>query len=182
MAAIAVVAEVGLAKASFARIAERAGVASTRMISYHFADRDDLLRAVVSTVFADAGHAIEKYLLPEQTPAEQLRALITGNIRYVAEHRRQIAAVNEIWYAHRDRDGARVYGYAAHELEYAVVAQIFSAGQDAGQFRAFDTRAMAIMLRHALNGAAELLLAEPDIDVDALVAEVSAAFVGATAP
>lgn len=180
-AAIAVVAEVGLAKASFARIAERAGVASTRMISYHFADRDDLLRNVVSTVFAEAGHAIEQYLTPEQSPSEQLRAVITGNIRYAADHRPQIAAVSEIWHGHRDRDGARVYGLAGHELEFAVIGQILAAGQEAGQFRTFDTRTMAVTLRHALDGAAELLVADDETDVDALIAEVTATFVRAAA-
>ncbi|MEP7024912.1 MAG: TetR family transcriptional regulator, partial [Actinomycetota bacterium] len=36
-ATIDVIAEVGFGQASFARIAERAGLSSTRLISYHFA-------------------------------------------------------------------------------------------------------------------------------------------------
>ena len=46
-ATMQVIAEDGLAQASFARIAERAGLSSTRLISYHFAGKDELIEAVV---------------------------------------------------------------------------------------------------------------------------------------
>ena len=168
-AATAEIADVGLAGASFARIAHRAGVASTRMISYHFTDRDDLVREVVSTVLADASAAIEPHLRPEASPAEQLDGLVVGNIRWSAGHRRDIAALLEIWHAHRGADGRLVFGFDAHELEFAMVGQILEAGQKAGQFRPFDVRTMAVTLRYVLNGMAELLIAEPDVDVEALI-------------
>ena len=50
-AAISTIAEVGYAKASFARIAERAGLSSTGLISYHFANRAELIAEVVDRVF-----------------------------------------------------------------------------------------------------------------------------------
>src|SRR3954464_5573607 len=87
-AAIAVLAEDGLAGASFARIADRAGVASTRMISYHFASRDELMREVVSTVLAEAGPHIEQFLPVEAGPAAQVRGLVLGSADYYGGHRR----------------------------------------------------------------------------------------------
>jgi AcrR family transcriptional regulator len=51
-ATIDVVAEEGFAKASFARICERAGLSSTRLISYHFAGKAELVSALVEHVGA----------------------------------------------------------------------------------------------------------------------------------
>src|SRR5687768_12945642 len=51
-ATIAVIAEEGFAKASFARIRERAGLSSTRLISYHFAGKAELVAALVEHVVA----------------------------------------------------------------------------------------------------------------------------------
>ena len=45
-AAIEVIAAAGFAQASFARIAEHAGLSSTRLISYHFAGKADLMATV----------------------------------------------------------------------------------------------------------------------------------------
>ncbi|CAM3361354.1 TetR/AcrR family transcriptional regulator [Stackebrandtia soli] len=52
-AAIRVIADVGLARATFTRIARSAGLSSTGLISYHFADRAELLDATVERVLAD---------------------------------------------------------------------------------------------------------------------------------
>ncbi|HEX7657867.1 MAG TPA: TetR/AcrR family transcriptional regulator [Pseudonocardiaceae bacterium] len=179
-AAIDVIAESGLARASFARIAERAGVPSTRMISYHFAGRDELLREVVSTVFEDAGLFIERFVPVDAGPAAQLRGLILGNARYYAEHRRHIAAVTEIGNSLRDANGRPVYGLESHELEFEIVGQILRAGQELGEFREFDVRFMAVTLRHALNGLAAVLVADPDADADHLAQEMATIFDRAT--
>ncbi len=45
-----VIAELGYPKASYARIAERAGLSSTGLISYHFADKSDLIGEVAASV------------------------------------------------------------------------------------------------------------------------------------
>ena len=53
-AAIETIAELGYAQTSFAKIAKRAGISSTRLISYHFAGKDDLMRAVVIDIVTSA--------------------------------------------------------------------------------------------------------------------------------
>src|SRR6201996_6707398 len=52
-AAIAVIAENGSGRASFARIAEQAGLSSTGLISYHFASRAELMELVADRVIAE---------------------------------------------------------------------------------------------------------------------------------
>jgi AcrR family transcriptional regulator len=179
-AAITTIAEVGLHRTSFAQIAEVAGLSSTRMISYHFAGKDDLLEAVVSEVFAVAGHFIEPFVVAEPTPTGQLRGLIEGNARFFAEHRTHVTAVRDIWANFRRPDGTPRYGLEAFELEFAMVSQLFQAGQASGEFREFDPRIMAVTLRHALDGLAALIAYEPELDVDASAGELVAIFEGAT--
>src|ERR1700729_4645573 len=60
-AAIDTIADVGYANASFARIASRAGLSSTGLISYHFAGKSDLMAQVVEeTVAAMSGYMTER--------------------------------------------------------------------------------------------------------------------------
>ena len=179
-AAIATIAELGLNRASFAQIAERAGLSSTRMISYHFAGKDDLMEAVVTEVFTVAGQYIQPYVLGEPTPSGQLRAFIEASARFYAEHRQDVVAVRDVWANFRRPDGTQRFGMDEHEPEFARISEIFRDGQAAGEFRPFDPRVMAITLRHALDGLATLVSTDPDLDVEAYTRELVAIFEGAT--
>ena len=57
-AAVETIAELGYAKASFVQIAKRAGLSSPGLISYHFANKDDLISQVVAEVYAAGGAAV----------------------------------------------------------------------------------------------------------------------------
>lgn len=179
-AAIVTIAELGLNRASFAQIADRAGLSSTRMISYHFAGKDDLMEAVVADVFTVAGQYIQPYVLAERTPSGQLRAFIEASARFYAEYRQHVIAVRDVWANFRDADGTPHFGMATHEPEFARISEIFRGGQESGEFRRFDPRIMAITLRNALDGLATLISTDPDLDVDTYTRELVAIFEGAT--
>jgi AcrR family transcriptional regulator len=179
-AAIETIAELGFHGTSFAQIAERAGLSSTRMISYHFAGKDDLLEAVVTEVFSLAAEFIEPFVTSRATPAAQLRGIVEGNARFYAEHRAHVLAVRDIWYGLRRPDGSRRYGMEAFDLEVAMLSEIFRAGQASGEFREFDPRFMAVTLRHALDGLAEQIAADPQPGVDTYIRELTAIVDGAT--
>ena len=179
-AAITTIAEVGLNQASFARIAERAGLSSTRLISYHFAGKDDLMEAVVDEVFSTAGQYIAPYVLAEPTPSAKLRGFIRGSARFYTEYRRHVVAVRDVWANFRRPDGTQRFGMETHEPEFEVVSQIFREGQARGEFREFDPRVMAITLRQALDGLATFVATDPELDVDAYTGELVALFDRAT--
>ncbi|TWF74670.1 TetR family transcriptional regulator [Pseudonocardia hierapolitana] len=179
-AAIETVAELGLNQASFARIAERAGLSSTRLISYHFAGKDDLMQAVVDEVFRTAGQYIAPFVLAEPTPSAKLRGFIRGSARFYAEYRRHVVAVRDVWANFRRPDGTQRFGMEAHEPEFEVVSQILREGQARGEFREFDPRVMAVTLRQALDGLATLVATDPDLDVDGYTGELVALFDRAT--
>lgn len=179
-AAIATIAELGLGGASFARIAERAGLSSTRLISYHFAGKDDLMEAVVAEVFSAAGQYIAPYVLDEPTAAGKLRGFLRGSAAFSVEHQQHVVAVRDVWANFRRPDGTPRFGLETHEPEFAVVSEILREGQARGEFREFDPRVVAITLRHALDGLATLVATDPDLDVEAYTGELVALFDAAT--
>jgi len=176
IAAIDTIAELGYGNASFARIAKRAGISSTRLISYHFDDKAELVRAVVGAVLAEAGEHIRKRLDAAGTRTEQLAAYIESNLEFIAEHPTAIRAIIEIAANARADDGTPLIHTEGAEDPVALLAAMFRGGQDAGEFRAFDPVVMAVTLRAAIDAAAST----PDLDPRAYAAELVTLFTLAT--
>src|SRR4051794_29986860 len=84
-AAIDTIAEVGYVKASFARITETAGLSSPRMISYHFANKDDLIHEILVHVFTAGAAFISERVEAESTATGKLRAYVEANLQFLRE-------------------------------------------------------------------------------------------------
>ena len=104
-AAIDTIAGVGYAGASFARIAERAGI-SRGLISYHFAGKDDLIKQVVHEAAEQAIAYIRPRVLAESTGPAMLRAYIQSNLAFMRDHRNNVIAMIEIA---RSAEGRRIF-------------------------------------------------------------------------
>ena len=65
---IEAIADLGFARASIREVARRAGV-SMGVVTYHFAAKEDLIRAVIADVIA----SMEEYLTPRLLAAEPAR-------------------------------------------------------------------------------------------------------------
>jgi AcrR family transcriptional regulator len=175
-AAIDTIAELGYGNASFSRIAKRAGISSTRLISYHFDDKAELVRAVVGAVLAEAADYMGKRLRAAGTRTELLTTYIESNLEFIAEHPTAIRAVIEIAANARTDEGAPLVRTEDADDPVARLAGLFREGQDAGEFRTFDPVVMAVTLRAAIDAAAT----GPDLDPHAYAAELVALFVRAT--
>ncbi|HEY3750339.1 MAG TPA: TetR family transcriptional regulator [Pseudonocardiaceae bacterium] len=144
-AAIETIAELGYHKASFARIAERAGLSSTRLISYHFAGKDDLIEQATVSVFVEIERFLTDRMAAESTPTGTLRAYICANIEFIAEHPTEMDALASIL----------LHGQAAtsHDETRSLDALrgILLAGQESGEFRDFDTAVMALAIRRSIE-------------------------------
>jgi AcrR family transcriptional regulator len=176
-AATDTIAELGYGNASFARIAKRAGISSTRLISYHFDDKAELVRAVVRAVLAEASDYMGKRLRTATTRPETLAAYIESNLQFIAEHPTAIRAVIEIGANARADDGTPLV--RAEDLDddpISRLAALFREGQEAGDFRTFDPVVMAVTLRAAIDAAAS----RADLDPHAYAAELVALFSHAT--
>ena len=170
-AAIEVIAEVGYPRTSFARIAEHAGLSSTRLISYHFADKQDLNLAIVEDVMTAIGAAVGERVGAEQTAAGMLRAYIEGVVEFVAANRARMKALLELLL-----NGAMAYGPSEDAAVVSHVEQILRLGQQRGEFRAFDPRIVAATVQRAVDGLPFLLDAMPDLDPTAYAQELVTLF------
>jgi AcrR family transcriptional regulator len=170
-ATITVIAEEGFAQASFSRIAARAGLSSTRLISYHFAGKDELVAAVLDHVFAQIGGYMSERVGAATDAWGRLRAYIEGNIEFIDTHRPQMKALLEIVLA-----GGLPEGAARNATAESALTAILRQGQQEGDFRDFDPRVLAMTVQRSVEGLPFLLAAEPDFDTAAYARELLALF------
>ena len=174
--AINAIAELGYAKASLAEIARRAGV-SKGVISYHFAGKGELIQQVVATVLETAAGEMMPRIFAEHSPARMLRAYIESNLDFLGAHHNQILALMNIAVGATSKTGKPLvnltlaFNPAVTELE-----GLFRSGQERGEFREFPTRVMATTLRSTIDGLAQVLTADPNLDLKAYAKELVTVF------
>ncbi|OEV31615.1 hypothetical protein AN219_03990 [Streptomyces nanshensis] len=192
-ATIATIAELGYRRTTFARIAERGGLSSTRLISYHFAGKDELVRAVVADVYASINRFLAERAVEEPasrpigqppgepaqpyTASDELRAYITGVVAFVDGHRTRMSALQSVFAALHDEEGnPAAYDAATDRGVLGHIQDILRRGQEDGEFRAFDTLVMAATLQRSLNGLPFLRRTEPDLDLPSYAEELVTLF------
>ncbi len=159
LATIDVIAEAGFGRTSFTRIAERAGLSSTRLISYHFAGKDELITAVAEDVVASIGEYMAQRLGAETSAAGMLRAYIEGMVEFTVNHQTRMKALLEIFLG-----GALHYDAATEQTVIGHLEAILRQGQADGEFRKFDPRVVATAVQRAVEGLPFLLESVPDLD------------------
>jgi AcrR family transcriptional regulator len=176
-AAIEVIAEVGYAKASFSRIAKRAGLSSTGMISYHFAGKDDLFAACVAEIEQVTGAFMQPRVDAAEGHVAQLRAFVESNVALVGEHSAALRALIDM-VKNAGSQSPAVNG------RLAVFEGHFRTGQAAGAFGPFDPRTAAIALTSGLDAVVATAAADPPdaAELARLGRELADLYVRATAP
>lgn len=176
-AAIEVIAEVGYLKASFSRIAKHAGLSSTGMISYHFAGKEDLLAACVAEIEQITGAYMSPRIDAAVGHIAQLRAYVESNIALVGEHPEAVRALIDLV----KNAGSQSPGVNGR---IALFEHHFRTGQEAGIFRAFDVRTVALALTSGLDAVvatAAIDVPEPT-ELTRIGRELADLYVRATAP
>jgi TetR/AcrR family fatty acid metabolism transcriptional regulator len=174
--AIDAIAELGYANASLAEIARRAGV-SKGVISYHFADKRELIQQVIDTVMEKAGAVMLPRIFAEHSAAGMLRAYIESNLEFLDSHRNDIMAVMNIAGGARGDDGKPVIDLAlTFEPAVRELENLLRSGQERGEFREFSTRVMAVTIRNAIDALSPQLAAYPDLDLKIYANELATLF------
>ena len=174
-AAIETIAEAGFARASFARITERAGLSSTRLISYHFTGKDELIEQVVQEISSELGGFLSERMKDQGSAAEALRAYILATVEFVGSHRTQMKALLSILLS-----GGLHYDSSADQPVVSAIERILSQGQSAGEFRDFDPLVLAVTIQRAVEGLPFLLESHPDLDLRRYAQELVTMFELAT--
>jgi AcrR family transcriptional regulator len=171
-AAIETIAELGYAKASFAQIARRAGLSSPGLISYHFANKDDLIGQVVAEIYATGGALVRPHSDGATSAWQALRGYLEGSVAFYDSHRTHMRALVHVLQGHPEALGRWVGANNVAELD--AVEELLVRGQRAGEFREFDTRTVALIIRQMLSGALQHLLTQPDVDLTGYTNELVA--------
>lgn len=179
-ATIEAIAELGYRQASFARIAQRAGLSSTRLISYHFDGKDDLICAVVADVYARIGGFMAQRMAGSRDARTALRTYITSLVEFIAANRAPMQALTSIFLEHRFEDGGSSYDSSDERDVLGHIEAILRGGQESGEFRAFDTFVMAAAIQRSIDGLPFLLRTRPDLDLELVAGELATLFDHAT--
>ena len=175
-ATVQILAESGYAQTTFIRIAERAGLSSTRLISYHFAGKQDLIDAVVKDVYgAIEAHMIER-MADQSDLRSALRTYISALVEFISTHRAQMQALMTVFLDHRDPAGGPTYDADTDVTVVTPLQEILLAGQQSGEFRPFDAFVMATTIQRSIDGLPFLLRGKPDLDLIAYADELSEMF------
>lgn len=173
--AVEVVAELGYAHASLARIAERAGI-SKGVISYHFAGKDELFDLLVEQIYERITEFVVPHLDAETTVVGRLRARFCSIAAYLREHRAELVALTEILTNLRDSDGRLRYGDSFNEPYHQRLEETFRTGQDSGELRPFDARVMAVTVQAAIDSMVAYADTHPDHDIAAHAEQLAELF------
>lgn len=175
-ATVRVLAEQGFASASFARIRETAGLSSTRMISYHFADKAALMAALVEHVVQRAALVMVPAMEAEPMWAGKLTAYLRANLRFLADNRLSARAVIEVI-----RNAPRADNDLREDTSALLLSVLLTHGQAAGEFRAFDPLVVARSIRATIDAFAMTMPSDEAATATA-IEEIVALYQRATRP
>ena len=177
-----VIAESGYARATMAEIARRAGIAKS-VISYHFADKSDLMQEIIRTGIEAYTKFLESRMAAEPTASGKIRAYLAASADFMAVHRSLNLAIVEIAFNALGPDGRPLRATMPMEVHSVSFEQVFLDAQASGELREFDVQVMAGLLRSAVTHTMVMAIrADPGADLAAYARELGTAFGLATRP
>jgi TetR/AcrR family transcriptional regulator, fatty acid metabolism regulator protein len=177
--AIETIASLGIAQASLAQIAHKAGI-SKGVITYYFESKDELLRQVASDIFNAAANEVAPQITAQPNERLRLQAYIRFAVEYIGSHRARMVALIEILTHFKGADSKPIFDRDLQEMILSDLEDLLRKGQAAGDFRSFDTRVMAVTIRRAIDAVPYLYAASPDMDGSTYARELSTLFDRAT--
>ncbi|MEU5261396.1 TetR/AcrR family transcriptional regulator [Amycolatopsis sp. NPDC021455] len=184
-ATIGVLADLGYRRTTFAKIKERAGLSSTRLISYHFTNKAGLMQAVLSTVVETKHQFLAERTGGGLDPADRpgyLRAHIETSVAFLRAYPECVRALTELAANADDADGWVMTKVLVDDLRVHGLARQLKQGQAEGVFGEFTPEVMAMSIAQAVDGVAAAYAADPSLDVETYGREIAETFVKATAP
>ncbi|MER7212605.1 TetR/AcrR family transcriptional regulator [Streptosporangium sp. NPDC000239] len=174
-AAVRVISQDGYPAASLERIAREAGTSKGTAL-YHFASKEELYQAVVTTLFEDGAAFMAERLRAAKTPTEKLRTYIETNLRFITLNPAHAGATQRII----ENSGA--VQVVQVEDAAAPLRRLLESGQASGEFTVFDAEVTALSIRTVIDGAAFYFLARPELDLDHYISEIVALFLRSVRP
>lgn len=171
-ATIRTLSDIGYVKSSLAQIAKRASI-STALISYHFADRQDLIEQSLQALIDQSATYILTKTYAADEPASQLANFIAASIAYQATHPEENIALLEIIFNARTANDIPFYKLPVDGDDPLLKAliNILTNGKEHGKFTITSVHVMAKVIQGAI-GEYMLIGGPLSIEVEQYSAEV----------
>lgn len=175
--AISVLIEGGYANATIGNIAKKSRI-SKGVITYHFHQKEELMKAVIEYCFASAIPFMEKSMEGLEDAQSLLKGYIESNIKFMFEHREYVKAMAEIIANVRNERG-ELY-YQEDESIYEPLIEIFKFGQMKGVFREFSPNIMAKVVRSSIDDLGMKIIRDSQLNIEFIIQELTEIFYFAT--
>lgn len=151
-ATIRTLSDIGYVKSSLAQIAKRASI-STALISYHFADRQDLIEQSLQALIEQSATYILTKTYAADEPASQLAKFIEASIAYQATHPEENMALLEIIFNARTADDIPFYKLPddGEDPLLKALSNILTKGKEQGKFTITSVHVMAKVIQGAIG-------------------------------
>lgn len=177
--AIQVLVEEGYANASIGNIAKKGGI-SKGVVTYHFPNKMQLMKAVVEYCYGLAAPYMEKFMDGSDSAPATLRAYIESNLRFMYEHRAYGTAIIEVVSNLRTETGELFYQNEDESI-YEPLVEIFKWGQETeGSFRQFSPHIMARTVRSVIDSLGTKIANQDISDKEDMISEIVDTFDYAT--
>lgn len=137
---------------------------SKSVVLYHFSSRDQLMEAVVEQLYGDAVQPIHAAVDAARGARERVLAYTRACVEFVAAHRAEARAVQEVARNLRRPDGTPRYTALDGAAVMSYPRELLEAGQRSGELGGFDPWTLAVLLRAGIDGLAEQFTADPGVD------------------
>ncbi len=105
-----------------------------------------------------------------------MRSYIAANLSFIDAHRRELFALTEVLANSRTSEGIpEIFGASQHEAVNALESLI-ARGQAAGEFGETSPTVVAMSLRASIDAVTGVLRENPEFDLTAFAAELTALF------
>ncbi|AIJ24479.1 TetR/AcrR family transcriptional regulator [Amycolatopsis methanolica] len=165
-ATLATISELGYRRTSFARIKERAGLSSTRLIGYHFGTKAGLMQAVVTTAMSIRDRYLEERAGDTTDRAAMLRALIETEVMFARDHPECVRVLREVAANADDPDGWPVAGPLLSGFRTGRIERMLTQGQREGAFGEFSAEVAARTIAQSIDGAIQAYAENPALDLE----------------
>ncbi|MFD5700460.1 TetR/AcrR family transcriptional regulator [Streptomyces lasiicapitis] len=156
---------------SLSAIAEQAGLSKAAVL-YHFSSKDNLTRATLDHVIGEFTAYVAERVAAAPDPRDAVIAYVRAMIGYQQAHRRHVRVITEMLLD--DHGGTRLKTPGSHDTAGRMqsLADLLTAGQQAGRFRPFDPVTVSLAVGGAIDGVISHWLTHPELDLDAAADEL----------
>lgn len=179
-ATIATISDLGYHKTTFAKIKERAGLSSTRIISYHFTNKAGLIQAVVTTATGMKDKFLTERIEGTTDRAGLLRGYIESEIAFLGAYPELVRVMVEMAGSGSDAEGWFMSAPLVEEFRTGRLERQLRQGQREGAFGDFAPDVMALSIAQAVDGVAAKYAADPKLDLERYGRKLADLFTRAT--